>query len=654
MKSEKTVAVVADSPVKRLTPLILFLLTLLLFSSVRRNEFINYDDPIYITESPLVLNGLNWAGVKAAFTGHHAFMWHPLTTVSHQLDVTLFGLDAGAHQMMNVVYHGLCAALLFVLLRSLTGSYWRALIVAALFAWHPLRVESVAWVSERKDTMYGLFWLLTLLAYGRYAARPNGKNYALLFFTFAAGILTKPTIVTLPCALLLLDIWPLKRLPIDAFDGKEAWKKHWPVIRKLFIEKLPLFALSGLLAVLTWKMQSLGGIIRSTGQLGMSERLSNAVVSYIRYLGKLVWPQDLVVFYPHPGQWPLVLVIGALLAIIGLSLFVFKRRKTHPWELVGWCWFLGVLFPVIGVVQSGGQAMADRYTYVACIGILIAVIWTGEQISQRKGWRNSGLILTVLLPLLCYISLTRTQLAYWRNSETLFRHVLAASPGNVVGYDNLGSALIAQGKMEEAVTVITAGLQTHPGRTFLHNNLGLAYRAMGRPQAAIEQYQLALKSNPDFATAHSNLGNVLRESGDLHGAIRELQTALRLEPTDAEVMNNLALTYEETGQKQEALQFYQSAITTNPLNVEAHVNMGTLLLDLGRKEEALAICQRAVALRPDFVEANMALVYALTGSGKMTEARELANRVRQLAQMQKRPDILQLLEAEINRAGLNK
>ncbi|HEY1174279.1 MAG TPA: tetratricopeptide repeat protein [Verrucomicrobiae bacterium] len=654
MRAEKKIESAAIPSWKRLTPLILFLLTLLLFSPVRHNEFTNYDDPIYITESPLVLNGLSWDGIQAAFTGHHAYMWHPLTTISHQLDITLFGLNAGAHQMMNVVYHGLCTALLFVLLRSMTGSYWRSLIVTALFAWHPLRVESIAWVAERKDTMYGLFWVLTLLAYHRYATKTDGKNYALLFFTFALGILTKPTIVTLPCVLLLLDIWPLKRLPVEVFDGKEQWKKHWPILRKLLVEKLPLFALSGLLAVLTWKMQSLGGIIRTTGQIGMIERLGNAVVSYVRYLGKLVWPQDLVVFYPHPGQWPWGLVIIALIMVIGLSFFVFRRRKTQPWELVGWCWFLGVLFPVIGVVQSGGQSMADRYTYVACIGVLIAVIWTGEQISRQKGWRGTGLTLTVLLPLLCYITLTHTQLSYWRNSETLFRHTLAASPGNVIGYDNLGSTLIAQGRMEEAVAVITEGLQAHPGRAVLHNNLGLAYRSLGQPKAAIEQYRLALKSSPGFATAHSNLGNILRETGDLNGAIYELQEALKSDPNDTEAMNNLALTFEEAGRKYDALRLYQSAIIANPLNVEAHVNMGTLLLDLGRKEEALAICQRAVALRPNFVEANMALLYSLTATGKMTEAKALAGRVHQLAQMQNRPDIRHLLEAEVKRAGLDK
>ncbi len=636
----------------RLAPAVLLLLTLLLFSSIRQHEFINYDDNHYITESPEVLRGLSWSGMKTVFTEPHFFMWHPLTTLSHQLDVTLFGLDPGAHHLMNALIHAVNAALLFILLRTMTGTFWRALIVAALFAWHPLRVESVAWASERKDTLSTLFWLLTLLAYARYASKPNGKSYALVIASFALGIMTKPLIVTLPCVLLLLDIWPLKRLPAEALASLTAWKQHWPTLLKLGKEKLPLFILSGLLSVLTWQAQSSGGIIRTTDQFSIAERLSNAVVGYARYLGKLVWPQDLVVFYPHPGQWAWPLVIGAGLIVAGISLWVIRRRGTHPWELVGWLWFLGVLFPAIGVVQSGGQSMADRYSYVSCIGILIAVIWTGEVVSRQKGWRNAGLILTVFLPLLGYIWLTRVQLSYWRNSETLFRHVLAASPGNVVGYENLGSALMARGKVEEAAAVMIEGLTVHPGRPNLHNNLGLAYRSLGQPKAAIEQYQLALRSKPAFAGALNNLGNILRESGDIAGAIRELEEALKLEPNDSETMNNLALAYEEAGRKLEAGPMYQAAIKANPGNVEAHVNLATLLLELGRKEEAVDMSRKAVSLRPDFLEANAALFIALAGSGKLTEAREAAAQALRLAHAQNRPDMVRTLEAELARYGL--
>lgn len=636
-----------------LAPALLFLLTLLLFSSVRHHEFINYDDQLYMTESPLVLGGLNGDSMVAAFTTHHAYMWHPLTTISHQLDVSLFGLDAGAHLMMNVFYHALTTALLFIVLRAMTGAYWRALIVAALFAWHPLRVESVAWVSERKDVMYGLFWMLTLLAYNRYAKQPDLKNYALVFIAYALGILTKPLIVTLPCVLLLLDVWPLKRLPAEAFKDKASLQKNWPTMFRLFKEKLPLFALSGLLSVMTVKMQSFGGIIRSTDQFTMVERVTNAMVSYVRYLGKMIWPQDLVAFYPHPGQWPWPIVIGAALALVAISVWVIRRRSESPWELVGWLWFLGSLFPAIGIVQAGGQSMADRYSYVACIGILIAVVWASEQLSRQKGWRNAGLIFTVMLPLLAFIWLTRVQLSYWKNSETLFRHVLAASPRNVVGYENLGSALIEHGKMEEAVRVLNEGLEAHPGRPNLHNSLGLAYRALGQVGAAIEQYRRALISKPKFSAARNNLGNLLRESGDVTGAVQVLEEALKLEPEDAETMNNLALAYEDAGRKQDALRLYQSAIKANPRNVEAHVNLGVLLIEMGQKEEAIAVCQQAIFLRPDFIEARFALFFALAESGKLEEAKATAALVAQMAQQQNRPDIIHSLEAELSRRGLS-
>lgn len=630
----------------------LFLLTLLLFSSVRQHEFINYDDQLYMTECPLVLGGLSGSSIVDAFTTHHAYMWHPLTTITHQLDVSLFGLNAGAHLMMNVFYHALTAALLFIVLRSMTGTYWRALIVAALFAWHPLRVESVAWVSERKDVMYGLFWMLTLLAYNRYAKQPDLKNYALLFVTYAFGILTKPLIVTLPCVLLLLDIWPLKRLSADAFASKDAFQKNWPTMLKLFKEKLPLFALSGLLSVMTWKMQSFGGIIRTTEQFSMTERVTNAMVSYVRYLWKMAWPQDLVAFYPHPGQWPWPLVIGAGIILLAITALVIRRRNTNPWELVGWLWFLGSLFPAIGIVQAGGQSMADRYSYVACIGVLIAVVWSGEQLSRQKGWRNAGLILTVVLPLLAFIWLTRVQLSYWRNSETLFRHVLAASPGNVVGYENLGTALVAEGKMEEAMTVLQAGLEAHPGRPNLHNALGLVYRALGQPQAAIEQYRRALLSKPSFVGARNNLGIILREVGDVPGAVHELEEAFKNAPDDTETMNNLALAYEDAGRKQDALALYQKAIAANPRNVEAHVNLGVLLVELGQKEEAIKVCRQATLLQPDFIQGQFSLFYALAASGRKDEAKAVAATVMQMAQTQNRPEIARALEAEMIRTGI--
>lgn len=634
--------------------LILGLLTFLLFSPVRHHDFLNYDDTLYVTESPLILDGLSGEGVKRALLEPHAYMWHPLTTVSHELDVTLFGMDAGAHHLVNVLIHAISASLLFLLLRAMTGSLWRALFVAALFGWHPLRVESVAWISERKDTLCTLFWILTLFAYVRYVRNTTKQNHLLLFVTYLLGIMTKPLIVTLPCLLLLMDVWPLKRLPSEALASFDSIKANLGKIRQLVIEKLPLFCLAFALAFLTWKSQSSGGSIHSMGHYSLVERLSNAMVSYVRYLGKLAWPQDLIVFYPHPGQWPIPLVMGALLVLISVSIWVYRRRLQQPWELVGWLWFLGLLVPAIGLVQAGGQAMADRYTYFSCVGILIAVVWSTGEWLKKEGWGTAGLVATATLPLIACAWLTHTQLTYWRNSETLFRHALAASPGNVVGYENLGSALLARGKLDDAIAVMIEGLKVHPGRPLLHNNLGLAYASRGEKPAAAEQYRLALTSEPNYAAARSNLGNLLRESGDAAGAVRELETALKSAPHDAEIMNNLALALEEVGRKEDAYQHYHEAIQTNPRYAEAYLNLGVLLYENKQLNEALPLFQRAVALKPELIQAHMALFFVLAESGKLADAKQAATVAWRLAEQQNRPDLTEELSKGLARYGLPK
>ena len=634
--------------------MILGLLTFLLFAPVRKHDFINYDDTLYVTESPLILAGLTGEGVQKAVLEPHAFMWHPLTTISHQLDVTLFGLDAGSHHMTSVLLHSLSAALLFLLLRKLTGSFWRSLIVAALFAWHPLRVESVAWVSERKDTLCTLFWILTLFAYLRYVRDATKQNYLLLFMVYLLGIMTKPLIVTLPCLLLLLDVWPLKRLPLSSLENLASFKASLGKIRELVVEKLPLFGLSFLLAFLTWKSQSGGGIIRSMGHFSLGERLGNAVISYVRYLGKLIWPQDLVVFYPHPGQWPVVFVGGALVILILLTVWVWRRRSIAPWELLGWLWFLGLMVPAIGIVQAGGQAMADRYTYFSTVGLVIAIVWTVGEWCRRQNWQFTQLALVTALPLAALAFLTAKQITYWRNSESLFRHVLAASPNNIVGYENLSSALMSQGKLNDAVAVAVEGLKHYPNLPLLHNNLGMAYSALGQRAAAMEQYQMALSAKPDFPASLNNLGNLLREGGDVSGAVRLLERALQLEPEDFEVMNNLALAYEEADRKEEAFKLYQKAIQTNPNYAQAFLNLGLMFYERKHYPEAIQLIQRAAMLKPQLAQAQAALFYALAESGRLSDARLAGNNAIRLAEQQGMPELVTELKRNFTRYGLPK
>lgn len=634
--------------------LILGLFTFLLFSPVRQHDFINYDDPLYVTESPLILAGLSWQGVERAILEPHAFMWHPLTTISHQMDVSLYGLEAGAHHLTSVILHSVSAGLLFLLLRMMTGSLWRSLLVAAVFAWHPLRVESVAWISERKDVLCTLFWILTLFAYVRYVRETTIGNYLLLFVVYLIGITTKPLIVTLPCLLLLLDVWPLKRMPASILQSWQGAQDGLRCIRQLFYEKIPLFALSFLLAYLTWKAQSGGGIIRTMGHFSLGERLGNALISYVRYLGKLVWPQDLVVFYPHPGQWPVVLVLGAGILLVGITCLVFRRRQSAPWEMIGWFWFLGLLVPAIGIVQAGGQAMADRYTYFSTVGIVIALIWTIGEMMKKLNWPFPRLAVFAGLPLVLLGLLTARQLTYWRNSESLFRHVLAASPGNIVGYENLSTALMAQGKLDEAVSVALEGLKYHPKLPLLHNNLGLAYSALGQRAAAVEQYQIALTANPDFPASLNNLGNLLREDGKVSEAARLLEHALLLEPEDVEVMNNLALVYEDAGRKEDASRLYQKAIGINPSYAQPYLNLGVLFYEQKRFPEAINLIQQAVALKPQLAQAQAALFFALAEAGRLAEAKTVGGNAIRLAEQQGARELVVELQRSFARYGLPK
>lgn len=632
---------------------LLFLVTFVLYAPVRHHKFINYDDTLYITESPLVLDGLTKASISRAFTEPHAFMWHPLTTLSQQLDVTLFGLDAGKHHLVNALLHSLSSALLFLLLFRMTGCLWRAAIVAAFFAWHPLRVESVAWASERKDTLCALFWMLTLLAYHHYTRAPSKQRYLLLLGTFALGIMTKPLIVTLPFALLLLDIWPLNRLPATAFSSTRTFKEHRGELIGFVKEKVPLFALSILCSVITWKVQSSGNIIRTTVQYSLGERVGNAIVSYARYLEHLFWPVDLVVFYPHPGQWPLLWVLLSSLLLLVVTFFAIKTSRQQPWFLLGWLWFLGTLFPAIGIVQAGGQAMADRYSYIPSIGILLGVVWGLAELGKLWHWQPAHFICLTALPLIACLALTHKQLGYWQNSETLFRHVLQASPDNIVAYENLGSALMAENKLPEAMKLMQEGLQHYPEDSLMRGNYALALSHAGQPKAALGEYLHALQSNPKNTAARSNLGNLLREMGDSTNAVRELQEALKNAPNDTEILNNLALALEETGQKGEAFETYKKIIQLNPRYAEAHLNLGILLFENGRAKEALPVIENAVRLKPTLLEAQMALFYCLAETGRLTDARQQAQSVKHLAEEQGRQDMLQTLQEGLKKYNIS-
>jgi tetratricopeptide (TPR) repeat protein len=611
----------------------LFLGTLAVYARVARFDFVNFDDPDYVTANPHVRAGITAAGARWAFTSVEAANWFPLTRLSHMLDVQLFGLRSGWHHGSSVLIHALAALLLFAFLDRATGARWRSAVVAGLFAVHPLHVESVAWIAERKDVLSAFFWFLTLWAYVRYAERPDARRYGLVLASFCLGLMAKPMLVTLPLVLLLLDRWPLGRRP---------------ALR----EKLPLFALAAASAIATYLVQSGSGAVQPF-PLGL--RLENSLVSYAIYIGKLFWPSRLAVFYPYPASVPVWQAAAAGVAILGISVAVLRGYRAYPYLAVGWFWFLGTLVPVIGLVQVGAQARADRYMYIPMTGLAIALAWgAAELIRNRKA-------LAVLGAAACAVSvpLTWAQTAYWANSRTLFQHAIEVTQGNSLAHHNLGLALselpgrlpdaIAQyrealriqpnaarahtdlgnalaklpGGLPEAMAEYQAALRTEPDSAIPHNDFGNALAATpgGLPQAIVE-YQTALRLQPEYAEAHNNLGSALAKLGRWPEAAAQFQAALQIDPEYAAAHANLARALAELpGRLPDAIAEYQAEVRRDPNSAEAHNNLGGALSQMpGRLPEAMAEYQAAIRIDPDFADAHINLGGALADAGRLNEA----------------------------------
>lgn len=606
-----------------LIPLSIVAVTLAVFWPVSEHEFIGYDDGEYVAENPNVRTGPTFKSLIWALATDHAANWHPLTWLSHMADVSLFGLDPGWHHFMNLLFHCANTFLLFTVLRKMTGMLWQSGFAAALFALHPLHVESVAWVAERKDVLSTFFWMLTLLAYIRYAEAPGKKAYALVFACLALGLLAKPMLVTLPFVLLLLDYWPFRRWKPGACaegGGSPVSTPNSSSLRSLVMEKLPLFTLSAISSFITYLVQQRGGAVGTLESFPLHVRLVNALVSYLEYLGKMFWPSNLSFFYPYPKELPLVEATAALVALIVISFLALRWRRRHPYLPVGWFWYVGTLVPVIGLVQVGTQAMADRYTYVPLMGTFLLAAWAIPDFLSK--WRHrklilavgAGLILAVLIPL------TRNQVLVWRTSLSLYSHAIQATPENHLAHNNLANALIGQGKLQKAIFHSIEALRLKPNSEKARFNLGTALARRGKLAEAIAEFREAIRIKPDYAEAYNSLGVALGLQGEMEEAMASYYRALAIKPHLAEGRLNLGNLLADRGKLAEAIQHLREALRLRPESAEAHNNLGTALDKQGNLKEATAHFQEALRIKPNYDDAQNNLGVALGRQARHAEA----------------------------------
>lgn len=584
-------------------------LTVALFWPVRTFEFINYDDPQYVLRNDMVRQGLGGEGLRWAFTTTAVSNWHPLTWISHMTDVQLFGLDAGRHHLSSLFLHTAAVLLMFLALLAMTGMPWHSGAAAALFALHPLHVESVAWVAERKDLLSGVFWWASLAAYAGYAAKPGAARYLLTAALFAAGLMAKPMVVTLPAVMLLLDFWPLRRFAAGTR----------PVM--LLAEKLPFFLAALLSAAVTWAAQQGAGSMRSLATYPLDVRIGNALHSCAAYLGKTFFPFSLAVFYPHPGKLPLLKTSLAALLLTVISLAALRSAKSRPWFLTGWAWFLVTLLPVVGIVQVGWQGMADRYTYIPLAGIFMALVWgTAEFLPSRHAGKTAALVaLAVMIPL---AFTARLQLGHWRSSITLFEHALAVTDGNFVAHHNLAAALAAAGRGDQAEPHYREVLRLRPDYERAYVSLGALLAGQGRYAEAEELFTEALARVPDFAEAHYNLAVVLIRTARYESALDHLERAAAARRDHWDTLNNLGALYLALDRPEDAEAPLRRSVQLRPESLPARRNLAALHTLGGRHALAAEQYEFILLREPGSAEDHRKLAEALSRMGRSEEAED--------------------------------
>jgi protein O-mannosyl-transferase len=594
-----------DKKYKYLIVILLIVVSLIAFGRILGNDFINFDDDVYITKNNHIKSGINNESIKWAFTAVVCANWHPLTLLSHAIDCSLFKEHAGGHHFISLLLHIGSVLLLFLFLNKTTKSLWLSAFMAAIFALHPLRVESVAWAAERKDVLSMFFGLATLYAYAYYTEKPQLSQYFLCLILFALGLMAKPMLVTLPFVLLLLDYWPLWRWqkalkqeitpvinnkaltkeksgrrevsakPENAISTHQSRRR---MIGHLLWEKAPFIFLALISSIITIWAQNKGGALISIQKIDFAERVVNAVISYVAYLGKIFWPVDLAVFYPYSHSFPFWQVSGAAVILFVISFVTFYLRKRAPFFLVGWFWYLGTLVPVIGLVQVGAQAMADRYTYLPSIGIGIMLVWGIAYLLPQEKMRKIIVIPAAAIVLTVLTALTWQQCGYWKNSIALYEHALQSTNNNDLAYNNLGNALAAEGRIAESVNNYRAAIKIDPNKADTYYNLAIVLDKQGKGDEAITNYREALRIYPDYLSAHINLGISLVRQLKYNEALYHFRQALRLDPDDPRTYFVLSVALSSTGKIEEAIENLRKAVYLNPDFEEARQALRLLVV----------------------------------------------------------------------------
>jgi protein O-mannosyl-transferase len=676
-------------------PLIYLLLTvavIIAFRQVNQCDFISYDDPLYVTENTHIMNGVTVDAVRWAFTNTYANFWHPLTMISLMLDDEFFGLNPRWYHLTNLLLHMANTLLLFSVFNRMTKAPWRSAFVAALFALHPLHVESVAWVAERKDVLSSFFWMLTLGAYIHYVEHPRFRSYLAVLTFLALGLMAKPMLVTLPFVLLLLDYWPLQRLQ-GAGSGKRGagsenentslvaeplfankrkgkssrkltvqaivqeekpadGKYQWASVRPLLIEKMPFFAMAAISSIVTFFVQQKGGAVASLEVIPLGVRMANAFVSYIIYIGKTIWPNNLAVLYPYQGWLPFWHVLGAALLLVAVTTTVILKAKRFPYLAMGWLWFAGTLVPVIGIVQVGQQAMADRYTYVPLIGLFIMAAWGIPELLKNWRYRKEVLAEMSALILTCLFILTWAQAGYWRSNITLFSHALEATSDNYLIQENRGVAYAKLGNYSRAIEDYDRAIEINPKHVDTYNERGAAYAKLGNYSRAIEDYERAIGINPESVLSYvyrgaayielanpgqalsdydraigidpenpdgyANRGAAYDKLGNYRQAVSDFDRAIEINSEYAWAYNGRGASYAKLGNFSQANSDYDKAIEIKPEYAEAHYNRGVLYQGLGNHRQAIEDYSRAIEIKPDYVEAyaNRGAAYGVLGNNR--------------------------------------